>query len=330
MATAKQCQSPKGNGIDPLDVIEKFGADALRFAMAYLTMDTQDVRMPVQFECPHCEKSFDQTKKNRELPRIECPHCSKPFKTQWANSVEDHSLEKGLVISERFEVARNFMNKLWNASRFAMINLEGFQPGPVSKDELLMEDRWILSRLASVTKNVTEGIENFKYGEVARELYHFAWEEFCSFFIEMLKPRLSDDNLKQTAQRILASALDQLLRLLHPIMPFITEEIWSLLATIAPHRGFADDHAAAESIMISPWPEFNEGNIDPLIESQFAQFQATLGALREIRARQQLDNKTTVDFVIKCDSQTAKRLQSMKPYFESMANAQTDHRWRKY
>ena len=311
----------KGNGIDPLDVIDKFGADALRFAMAYLTMDTQDVRMPVQFECPHCEKSIEQTKKNRELPRIECEHCGKPFKTQWAQSDEDQALKKGPVISERFEVARNFMNKLWNASRFAMINLEGFQAAPIDSSTLLLEDRWIMSRLASVTKNITEELERFRYGEIARELYHFAWEEFCSFFIEMLKPRLADQALRKPAQRILAAALDQLLRLLHPIMPFITEEIWQLLGTVAAERGWSEIDSSAASIMIADWPEAVVGDIDPKIESQFAQFQATLGALREIRARQQLDNKTTIEFCVKCNEETANRLRAMEAYFEAMANA---------
>ena len=87
----------KGNGIDPLDVIAKFGADALRFGMAHLTTETQDVRMPVQYECPHCEASIDQNRKNRELPRIECPKCNESFSTQWATSTEDLALKRGPV-----------------------------------------------------------------------------------------------------------------------------------------------------------------------------------------------------------------------------------------
>ena len=100
----------KGNGIDPLDIIEKFGADALRFAMATLTTETQDVRLPVQYECPHCEHTFEQTKKNRELPRVKCPNkkCGKEFSTQWAESAEDKALDRGGVTSERFETSRNF------------------------------------------------------------------------------------------------------------------------------------------------------------------------------------------------------------------------------
>ena len=106
----------KGNGIDPLDVIDKFGADSLRFSMAHLTSDTQDVRLPADFQCPSCEESFPQTKKNRELARVECPKCKKPFHTQWAESEEDLALPRGTILSERFEFSRNFTNKLWNLS----------------------------------------------------------------------------------------------------------------------------------------------------------------------------------------------------------------------
>src|SRR5436189_55745 len=121
----------KGNGVDPVDIIDKFGADSLRFGLAALTTETQDVRMPVQFECPHCEALIDQTKKNRELPKIACTKCSKEFSTQWARTDADKALPRAAVVSERFEVARNFMNKLWNAARFVLINLSEKDAGEV-------------------------------------------------------------------------------------------------------------------------------------------------------------------------------------------------------
>ncbi len=158
----------KGNGVDPLDVIQKFGPDALRFGLTYLTTDTQDVRMPVQFECPHCETLMDQTKKIRELPRVTCKSCHQEFSTQWAATEEDQSLPRGAVVSERFEVARNFANKLWNASRFALINLQDCTAGPVASEDLAIEDRWILSRLSTVTEQVTDCLDSYRYSEAAR------------------------------------------------------------------------------------------------------------------------------------------------------------------
>ncbi len=240
----------KGNGVDPIDIIEKFGADALRFGIAYLTTDTQDVKLPVDFECPHCHAQFPQTKKNRQLPRIECEKCGKPFATQWAEKPEDKALPRGAVVSERFELGRNFANKLWNAARFSLINLEGFTPGPVSDKDLLLEDRWLLSRLATVTQQVTAALERYRYADAARTLYDFAWNEFCSFYLEMTKARFAVAEQRQTAQRVLAHALDTLLRLLHPMMPFLTEEVWQLLAHVAPAREIAKASPDVDTLRI--------------------------------------------------------------------------------
>src|SRR5262249_54900155 len=144
---------------------------------------------------------------------------------------------------------------LWNASRFAMLNLEGYTPAPVKAEELAVEDRWLLSRLATVTQGVTESLENYHYADAARQLYDFAWDEFCSFYVEMVKARLSDPALRPAAQRVLAHALDVLLRLLHPMVPFITEDVWQRLGQLAPQRGLAKPQAPAGSIMIAPWPK---------------------------------------------------------------------------
>jgi valyl-tRNA synthetase len=233
----------KGNGVDPLDVVEKFGADALRFGLAYLATETQDVRMPVEFECPHCGALIAQTKKNRTQPRIECDKCGKPFRTQWAESEADKALPRGAVVSERFELGRRFANKLWNASRFSLMNLEGYssEPGALSPRSgaggLLLEDRWILSRLATVTGQVTEALEAYRFSDASRLLYAFAWNDFCDYYVEMTKARFGVPEQRAAAQRVLAFVLDQLLRLLHPIVPFLTEEVWQLLGNVAPDRG---------------------------------------------------------------------------------------------
>jgi valyl-tRNA synthetase len=312
----------KGNGVDPLDVIEKFGADALRFALAFMTTETQDARMPVDFECPHCQTLIEQTKKNRVLPRIECKKCGQPFSTQWASKPADLALPRGAVVSERFELARNFCNKLWNAARFTLLNLEGYTAEPVGGDQLAVEDRWVLSRLTTVTERVTAALEGYHYGEAARELYDFAWNEFCSFYVEMVKGRLQAPESRPVAQRVLAHTLDVLIRLLHPLVPFISEEIWQLLGQAAPRRGLARAQPAAESIMIADWPQPDAALQDPNIEARFAVFQQALGGLREIRSRQNIPPKTPLRFVARASNETIRLLEPMASYFASMANAQ--------
>jgi valyl-tRNA synthetase len=315
----------KGNGVDPLDVIDKFGADALRFGIAHLTTETQDVRMPVEFECPHCQAVFPQTKKNRQLPRIECEKCGKPFSTQWAEKPEDKALPRGAVVSERFELGRNFANKLWNAARFSLINLEGHaapgSAGGLSIKDLLLEDRWLLSRLSTVTQKVTDALEHYRYADAARTLYDFAWNEFCSFYVEMTKARFAVPEQRQIGQRVLAHALDVLMRLLHPMMPFLTEEVWQLLAQVAPERGIAKPQAAANSVCIAPWPTADTTWEDARIEQQFADFQAVLGAVREVRQRQNIQYKEELNFTVRCDETTATLLAPMQPYFAQMARA---------
>ena len=311
----------KGNGIDPIDVIEKFGADALRFGMAHLTTETQDVRLPVRFECPYCGILIEQTKKNRILPAIECKSCQKSFSTQWAETEEDKALTRGPVVSDRFEVARNFGNKLWNASRFAMINLQGYSPAPINDADLTLEDRWMLSRLSTVCHGVTDALEKFRFAEATRMLYDFAWDEFCSFYVEMLKDRFADEALKPHAQRMLAFTLDHLLKLLQPIMPFITEEIWQSLGQLCSQRGFDTVEPASEILMLANWPDLPESWQQPEIENQFSQFQTAIGAVREIRSAQNLTPKTVIDFSIRCTDSLATLMQPMSMFFESMANA---------
>jgi len=310
----------KGNGVDPVDLIEKFGADSLRFGLAYLATETQDIRMPVEFECPHCEALIEQTKENRVLPRVKCRQCGKDFSTQWAEKPADTALPRAAVVSERFAVARNFCNKLWNASRFALMNLEGYTPGEVADEDLLVEDRWILSRLSTVTQQATDALAAYQYADAARFLYEFAWDEFCSFYVEMIKRRLQQAKTRATAQRLLAHTLDALLRLLHPMMPFVTEEVWQLLGQVAPRRGL-HEMEAADSVMIAPWPESDPARRDPAIEARFARFQEVLRAVREVRSRQNVPPKKRIEFSVRCDAGTAALLEPMEPYFDSMAGA---------
>jgi valyl-tRNA synthetase len=341
-AYGERMAKSKGNGVDPIDLIDKFGADSLRYGLAELTTESQDVRMPVQFECPLCQTLMDQTKKNRELPKVPCVKCGKEFSTQWARKPEDKALSRAAVVSERFEKARNFMNKLWNAARFALINLQGTgdrrqetesrgQRSEVRDSEtthhspltthLTVEDRWILSRLSTVTQGVTESLEGYHFADAAKTLYDFAWDEFCSFYVEIAKARLADEKSRATGQRVLAHTLDVLLRLLHPMMPFLTEEIWGLLNRVTPKRGLDELVEPTKHIIIAPWPRADLAHQDKEIEARFATFQAALAALREIRNRQNINARQAIEFSIKCSEETAALLKPMAPYFQSMTNA---------
>jgi valyl-tRNA synthetase len=255
------------------------------------------------------------------LPRIECQHCGKPFSTQWAQTEEDKALPRGAVISERFEISRNFCNKLWNASRFALLQLDGYEAAAVTSEQLEIEDRWILSRLSHTIATATDCLENYRYAEAVRALYAFAWDDFCDYYIEMAKLRLDDEAARPVAQRVLTYVLDNLLRLLHPMIPFITEEIWSLLGQVAPERGLSDPQAASESIMIADWPQAHASHRNEAIEQQIAQFQEVLRSIRDIRSKQNIPPRERIEFSVRCDAALTKLLLPLAPYFEKLANA---------
>ncbi|MCD0461691.1 valine--tRNA ligase [Roseiconus lacunae] len=310
----------KGNGVDPIDVIEKFGPDALRFGLTEIATETQDVRMPVQYECPHCEKLVDQTKKNRTATTIDCPGCKKTFSTQWAESDADKKHPKAAVVSEKFENSRNFVNKFWNASRFVLMNLDGFEPQKIDVAALPVEDRWLLSRLATVTRQVTDAIETFKFAEARSVIYDFAWNEFCSFYVEIAKPRLSDEKTRGISQNVIVHGLDTLLRLLHPITPFVTESIWGYLGEIAPKRGL-DPEPASKLLMQAEWPQHDASHDDPSIERQFSEFQQVVVAIRQIRASQSIKPQETVPVAITCSESSQQLLEPMTAYFGALAGA---------
>jgi len=318
----------KGNGVDPLDVIEALGADALRFGMVSMATETQDVRMPVEFQCPACAARIEQTVQNRMLPRIACPKCGGAFRTQWAQSAADLALPRGPALSERFEAGRNFSNKLWNATRFVLMNLEDFRGRDLSgwRDAAAftaLEDRWLASRLASVTRDATRAIDDYRFAEAARILYAFAWDEFCSAYLELCKARLADPAHAEQARSMLLLGLDTILRLLHPIMPFVTEEIWQHLREAAGLRRMPWDAAApAESIMVAAWPAPPEAWIDDRTETLFGTFLAVVGAIREIRSRQNVPPRTRVGVAIRCPADKAELLAPLHAAIESMATAE--------
>ena len=314
----------KGNGVDPLDVIDSLGADALRFGMVTMATETQDVRMPVEFQCPSCEARIEQTTANRTLPRVECPKCKKPFRTQWAQTALDLALPRGSALSERFDSGRNFSNKLWNATRFVLMNLDGFSGGSLEMHEAPLEDRWLASRLASVTRDVTAAIDDYRFAEAARLLYGFVWDEFCSAYLELCKSRLADPASCHRVRTMLLVALDTILRLLHPIMPFVTEEIWQHLSVVVAKRRMPwdEDDQSARSIMVAKWPTPPIEWIDSETEARFGVFLGVVGSIREIRARQNVPPRTRLKVAICAPKEQTDLLLPMHLAIESMATVE--------
>ena len=236
-----------GNGIDPLIAIDSHGADAMRFTLASMTTDTQDIRMPVA-----------------------------PMTLPDGRQVNT---------SPKFDVGRNFCNKLWNASRFAMMNLDGFDPAGFDAGKMDITDRWVLSRLAATQAEVTAALDAFKFSEPLAQLYRFFWNDFCDWYLEWAKFRMTDEDQKATAQNVLAFVLDRVLRLLHPFVPFITEGLFQKLNEVAPVRGLAGlaDADRTEALVSADWPVGLETAISSEAEQQIQIVQDVIRAVRDIR-----------------------------------------------
>jgi valyl-tRNA synthetase len=210
-----------GNGIDPLEMIEKYGCDALRMNMVTGNSPGNDMRFYV----------------------------------------------------ERCEAMRNFANKLWNASRYVQMNLAEDATNQLpSLSKLEIADKWVLSKLNTLIAEVTENMDKYELGVAVQKIYDFIWDTYCDWYIELTKARLyaDDADRKQTAISVLVYVLDQILRLLHPFMPFITEEIWQSL----PHEG--------EALIIAAWPEFRS---ELNFKAEEDQMESVMAAIRAIRNR---------------------------------------------
>ena len=244
----KRMSKSKGNGVDPEDIIAQYGADALRFSMTQMSSDTQDMRVPVQYRCPHCETLFPQTEKNMKAETLECPSCKKTMATRWANEETQKKEGLALLTSAKFEIGRNFGNKIWNASRFAMQNLDASTPlftlkelkAALEKGEIAplnADEEWIITRLEETVKEVTSAIEGYRYHEYANKMYDFMWNEFCDWYLEAIKPVLRQEGAKKAgSQAVLATVIETALRLLHPMMPFETEAIYANLLAITEKK----------------------------------------------------------------------------------------------
>lgn len=248
-----------GNGIDPLEVIDKYGADALRFSLIMGNSPGNDMRF------------------------------------YW----------------EKVESSRNFANKIWNASRFVLMNLRNFNITNPKQGNLELPDKWIISKYNKLAGEVTENLEKFELGIAVQKLYDFIWSEFCDWYIELVKPRLygQDDEARETAMYTLTYVLSNTLKLLHPFMPFITEEIWQYL----PHEG--------ESIMISNWPIANASEIDEQAEGQMESIMEIIKSVRNIRAEMEVAPSKPAKIILIPSSEYMDIFSSEKIYIEKLANA---------
>ena len=314
----------KGNGIDPLDIIDRYGTDALRFGMVHLATENQDSRMPVANVCPHCDAlvPIKQEHMYMRTKKLTCPSCKKPFRPGGPWPTEDKDLPTAKQASERFDIGRNFANKLWNAARFLLLNMDGYTPSAVRHEDLPIEDRWILSRLATTVAAVTEHLEGFHFSEAARTIYDFTWSEFCDWYVEMSKGRLArsaSDGVRAQTQRVLIGVLDGILRLVQPIMPFVAESIWQALAETAFERGLPGPEPATESVVIAPWPEFPAAWRDAAMETRMARMQDLVRCVREVRNRYTVDPKTPLDVFVRCGEATAGDFLALAPFIAALA-----------
>jgi valyl-tRNA synthetase len=314
-AFGERMSKTTGNGIDPLDVIERYGADSLRYQMVSLAGDTQDSRMPVSNVCPHCDAlvPIKQEHLRGRTKKLTCPNCKQPFRPGGPWTSEDPELKTAKQASERFDLGRNFANKMWNATRFLLMNL----------DDLPTEDRWLLSRLSATTTAVTAALEEYRFSEVARLVYDFVWSEFCDWYIEMSKGRLKDAAARPLAQRVLAGVLDGILRLVQPVMPFVAESLWQALNEAAPERGLPEPSKAEESVAIAIWPTYPEAWISPPVEARFARMQDLVRGVREIRNRYQVDDKTRLDVSVKCSDVVAADFNALATFIGPLAGIAT-------
>ncbi|MCM3630081.1 valine--tRNA ligase [Paenibacillus glycanilyticus] len=237
-AEGRKMSKSLGNGVDPLDVIENYGADAMRYMISTSSTPGQDLRFRI----------------------------------------------------EKVEQARNFANKIWNASRFALMNLEGFTAADIDiKSNLGTAERWILHRLNETVREATRLIDSYEFGETGRILYNFIWDDLCDWYIEFAKLNLygTDEQAKRATQSVLAYVLDRTQRLIHPFMPYISEEIWQHL----PHEG--------ESITLAAWPEYDEALEAPEAVKEMELLMDIIRAVRNVRAEVNVPMSKKVELLIK-------------------------------
>jgi len=331
-----------GNGVDPLDIIHSHGADAMRFTLAEMTTHTQDVRMPVDMICPHTHEAFHPKMVTNNAgyrvaaPVQKCPtDPSKKFVTGYGVASGEvkatDEMPQARNTSSRFDYGRNFANKLWNATRFALSNLSathaasrGVSPRTGSARSGSLVDRWILSRTAAIIADSNDALKKYDFHRYAQSLYAFIWNDVCDWYIEAVKPTVQGDPAQQ---RVLATVLDVSLRLLHPAMPFITEKLWEHLNATAPAAGASGgrgvdglDCPASDLLVHAAWPKADDALRDAEAESLWDKVQTVVTMIREARKEAKLPPRQKVEVSIKADDALAAAIRANEAAFTTLGN----------
>ncbi len=311
----------KGNGIDPVDIIEGYGADAMRYVLCDMQTGTQDIRLPVQAISPYTNEPVDlaTAKHGRSIFTYICPKSGKEFDV--LGTIPE--LPAAKVTSDRFEVGRNFCNKLWNAARLVLLNLEEQVFRALSDDDLFAEDRWILSRLSKTIAEVTTQLQGYNPAAAIGAVREFFWNEFCDWYLELIKPRLREESQVFVARQVVAAVLDQILRLLHPFIPFITEALWQYMNGYVPQRGIETAFPSSKLLISAAWPEANESRLNDDLEAEFEVMQDVVRGIRNIRSKYNIASAKEIEAHIKADETTTKILTGMSAHITNLCRLST-------
>ncbi|MHC5112798.1 MAG: valine--tRNA ligase [Planctomycetota bacterium] len=287
-----------GNGVDPRDIIHRHGGDGLRFTCAQMATTTQDVRMPVDTVCPHCDEAFHPKEITTPAgyrvaaPRLTCPACKKEMTSPYgqASGTAEPTADAPLArnTSSKFDLGRNFANKVWNATRFALGNLDGSAAGADPQqplDGLSVTDRWIVNRLHKTLHVVEDAVAEYQFNVYAEAMYDFIWRDFCDWYLEAIKPTVRDD---PGQQQVLRTVLNAALRMLHPIAPFVTEALWANVSAAGPAGLDGVTLADAPLLAGGAWPDIACRVHDEESEARFERMQTLTNAIRNLRGERKV------------------------------------------
>ncbi|MEM1110085.1 MAG: valine--tRNA ligase [Planctomycetota bacterium] len=319
-----------GNGVDPVDIIHSHGSDAMRYTLTSMTTQTQDVRLPVDTIDPHSGITF--TPKFITGPggyKVAAPTQEHP-PGSGKQMVSSYGLASGTAeptedmpaarnTSEKFDIGQRFATKLWNATRFALGNLADAKPDAVNVS-MSVADRWILSRTVRAVEAADKHLAAYDFHNYANGLYQFVWNEVCDWYVEAVKPVIREPEGAKSRQ-VLAAVLDTSLRLLHPVMPFVTERLWSALSEVCPQRGVEGlDPAENELLVTAEWPTADRALIDRDAEERFGRIQGVVGMIREVRNGAKVSPKESLDFSVKVSDDVAATLREGLALMSAMTN----------